>query len=68
MAKNFYTEAEVRKAFETRCAGRTQGSIALSIGVKRQQVCAMLRGEAISKKAAAWVGFRPVNGLYERAK
>jgi hypothetical protein len=68
MAQRYYTEDEMRKRFDQLINGRTQHKVAAEIGIKRQQVNAMIRGEQLSAKVLAWMGYQKVQGVYEKVK
>jgi hypothetical protein len=66
MAKRYYADDAVRAELSKRLAGRTMTSVAKEAGVKVQHISVMNQGASITGKVLAWLGYRRVEGLYER--
>ena len=67
MAKHkYYADDAVRAEFMKRLEGRTLTSAAKEAGVKVQHISVMRQGASITGKVLTWLGFRRVEGLYER--
>jgi len=63
----YYDEEFVRAALKFKITmGHTQVEIARACGVSPQNVSAMVKGAPIVGKVLAWLGFRRVEGLYEK--
>ena len=68
MAKRFYDDAGVRAFLMARISIRSQAACAREIGVKPQNLSAMVKGGPIHGRVLEWLNFRRVEGLYERIK
>jgi hypothetical protein len=66
MAKRYYTVEQIRAALKQKMNGKTQADVAAEIGVAPQQVSATLKGFAPATKVLTWLGYKRVEGLYER--
>lgn len=66
MANRYYTADDIRKVFEAKIKGRTQVSICRELGLKAQNLSVMVNGAPINGRVLAWLGYRRVEGLYER--
>ena len=66
MSKKFYTDQDVRKELARQLTAFTQAELAQFTGIPRQNVSAMALGAPIRGKLLAWLGFKQVQGLYER--
>lgn len=64
--KKQFTTADVRAEFVKRIQGRRQAEVAREVGVKPQNLSTMIKGAPIHGKVLAWLGYRRVEGIYER--
>jgi DNA-binding transcriptional regulator LsrR (DeoR family) len=66
----YYMDSDIRKALTDaiRVGNWTQADIARECKVSPQNVSAMVKGAPINGKVLMWLGFRRVDGLYERVK
>jgi hypothetical protein len=63
-----YTAEFIRRELKRKMKGKTQTAFAREIGVHRQVLCLVLNGDQPTQRILAWLGYRRVEGLYERAK
>lgn len=68
MTQEQFTTEDVRAEFRLRLEGKTQIEIAREIGIKPQNLSAMVAGAPINGKVLAWLGFRRIEGLFEKTK
>ncbi len=68
MANRYYTQEQVRAALRRQLEQKSQIQIARECGAKPQNVSVMVQGAPIGGKVLAWLGFKKVEGLYERSK
>jgi len=61
-----YTEAHIRIELKNRLQTMTQKDIARVVDMHQPDVSVAVRGGAIPAKLSAWLGFRKVEGIYER--
>ena len=68
MAKRYYTSEDVRGALLDKLGTCTQADICRESGVKAQNISQMVKGAPIGGKVLTWLGYKRVNGIYERSK
>ena len=64
--KKQYTSDDIRAALQKRLHGQIQARIARQIGVSPQNLSVMASGGPIHGKVLAWLGYRRVEGIYEK--
>lgn len=61
-----FTANDVRSELRKRLDGRTQAEVAREVGIKPQNLSVMASGGPIHGKLLAWLGYRRIEGIYER--
>lgn len=65
MKKHFTTD-DVRAELERRMRGRKQADVAREVGVKPQNLSIMVKGAPIHGKVLSWLGYRRIEGMFEK--
>lgn len=68
MANRYYTQEQIRAALNRKLEGSSQIKIARECGAKPQHISLMVNGAPIGGKVLAWLGFKKIENLYEKAK
>lgn len=64
--KKQYTVDDVRAELYRRLQGQVQSRVAREIGVQPQNLSVMASGGPIHGKVLAWLGYRRIEGIYEK--